>query len=257
MCKEEGERNIRLLVSYDGTDFSGWQRQGDAQNPRTVQGTLEKALSVIHKGQVNLTGSGRTDTGVHAAAQTANFITNIRGMEAERFVPALNSLLPRDVRILEAKETRRDFHARFDARLRTYRYYFITCREALPWELRYAWHLRRQPDLRRLNEYARLFRGEMDCTSFAVPGDKSKSRCRYIFGASFFIEGSRLIFEISANAFLWKMVRSITGTLLRCEEKGLDADFVAGIIQSRNQALAGPIAPARGLFLWKIDYYRE
>jgi len=257
MCEDEAPdsskvplRNIRLLVAYDGTDFFGWQRQN---RDRTVQGVIEKALEKMHKKPVTLTGSGRTDSGVHAAGQVANFYTSIHSMEAERFVPALNSLLPRDVRILEARQTRADFHARFDARSRTYRYYFITGQQALPWELRYAWQLRRQPDIRRLCEYARLFRGEMDCSTFAIPGDKSKSRSRYLFGAAFFVEAGRLVFEIRANAFLWRMVRSVAGTLIRCEEKGLSAEAVREIIESRNHALAGPTAPPEGLFLWKID----
>jgi tRNA pseudouridine38-40 synthase len=246
-------RNIKLLLAYDGTDFSGWQKQN---HQRTVQGVVEAALEKLHKKPVALTGSGRTDTGVHAAAQAANFYTNITSMEAGRFVPALNSLLPRDVRVTDASETREDFHARFDARLRTYRYFFITRRSAAPWELRYAWHLRRQPDLARLCEYAMLFRGEMDCTSFAVPTDKSKSRSRYISHASFFVEGERLVFEISANAFLWKMVRSIAGTLIRGEEKALSVNEFKEIILGRNHALAGPTAPPEGLFLWNVEYYR-
>ena len=250
----EASRNIKITLAYDGTDFFGWQRQDGA---RTVQGVIEAALQKLHKRPVALTGSGRTDTGVHAAGQAANFYTSINSMEAGRFVQALNSLLPRDVRVLQARETHRDFHARFDARLRTYRYYFIARPHALPWELRYAWRLRRQPDIRRLNEYARLFRGEMDCTSFAVPSDKSKSRSRYISASHFFVEGDRLIFEISANAFLWRMVRSVVGTLIHSEEKGLSADSVRSIIDGRSYALAGPTAPPEGLFLWKIDYYRE
>jgi len=265
LSNEAEKRNIRLLLSYDGTDFSGWQQQGEMQSPgspkgkqiRTVQGTIEKALEKLHKTPVTLTGSGRTDTGVHAAGQIANFYTSITSMEAARFIPALNSLLPHDVRVLEARETRQDFHARFDARQRTYRYYFLVSREALPWELRYTWSLRRRPDIRLLNEYARLFRGEMDCSSFAVPGDKSKSRSRYISGASFFIENEKLVFEISANAFLWKMVRAIAGTLIRCEEKGLPVDYLRDLIKSRDWNLSGPIAPPQGLFLWKVDYYRE
>jgi len=259
LCKENtdpsGLRNIRLLLAYDGTDFLGWQRQEEGS--RTVQGVIEDALRKLHREPVVLTGSGRTDTGVHAAAQVANFYTSIRSMEAERFVPALNSLLPRDVRVLEARETRQDFHARFDARIRTYRYYYITGREALPWEQRYAWRLGRQPDIARLNDYARLFRGEMDCTAFAIPGDKSKSRSRYISGASFFTEGSRLVFEISANAFLWKMVRSIAGTLIRFDEKELDSTYLQQVIKSGERKLTGPVAPPHGLFLWKIEYYRE
>jgi tRNA pseudouridine38-40 synthase len=246
-----GCRNIKLTLAYDGTGFFGWQRQKTA---RTVQETVEDALAKIHKQPVTLTGSGRTDTGVHAAAQIANFYTFIQSMEAERFVPALNSLLPRDVRVLDAAEIHAGFHARFDARLRTYRYFFITGREALPWELRYAWQIRRQPDIAKLNELARLFRGEMDFTAFAVPGDKSKSRHRFVSQASFFIEGSRLVFEISANAFLWKMVRSIAGTLAHWEEKGLDPGDLREAIQSRNRKLTGPTAPPQGLFLWKVEY---
>ena len=250
--KDDGDRNIKLLVSYDGTDFLGWQRQ--EAGCRTVQGVIEDALEKLHKKPIALTGSGRTDTGVHAAAQVANFYTSLKNMEAARFVPALNSLLAHDVRILEAAETFNDFHARFDARLRTYRYYFIPRREVFPWELRYAWRLWRQPDIKTLNSYARLLKGEMDCTAFAVPGDKSKSRHRYISGASFFPEGNKLVFQISANAFLWRMVRSIAGTLIRFEEKGLSPDYLREVIQSRNRQLTGPTAPAEGLFLWKIDY---
>jgi len=246
-----GHRNIRLTLAYDGTDFYGWQRQKAA---RTVQETVEDALGKIHKRPVTLTGSGRTDTGVHAAAQTANFYTSIQSMEAWRFVPALNSLLPHDVRVLDAVEIHAGFHARFDARLRTYRYFFIPRREALPWELRYACLLRRQPDIAKLNELARLFRGEMDFTAFAVPGDKSRSRHRFVSQASFFMEGSRLVFEISANAFLWKMVRSIAGTLARWEEKGMDPGDLREAIQSRNRKLTGPTAPPQGLFLWKVEY---
>ena len=248
LCK----RNIKLKLAYDGSDFFGWQKQ--EKGTRTVQGLIEDALEKIHKRPVTLTGSGRTDTGVHAAAQVANFYTSIQSMDAERFVPALNSLLPKDVRILDAQDTSLDFHARFDARKRCYRYYFITRRQVLPWELRYAWHIRRCPDLNRLNEYARLLKGEMDCTAFAVPTDKSKSRHRYIFGASFFIEGDKLVFEITANAFLWKMIRSIAGTLIRCEEKALNSAFLYELIQSRNRSLTGPTAPPEGLFLWRIDF---
>ena len=273
---EKNFRNIKLILSYDGTDFSGWQRQekrqkggplkggplkGGALNggafkgePRTVQGVIEDALEKIHKGPVTLTGAGRTDARVHASAQAANFYTPIKSMDAGRFVPALNSLLPRDVRVLDAREVRPDFHARFDARLRTYRYFFITRQNAFPWELRYAWHLRRQPDIAKLNEFARLLRGEMDCTAFAVPGDKSRSRFRYIAGASFFIDGDRLVFEISANAFLWKMVRSVAGTLVRWEEKGLSAAYLSEVIESKSRTLTGPTAPPEGLFLWRVDF---
>jgi tRNA pseudouridine38-40 synthase len=259
LCEAAGLRNIMLTLAYDGANFFGWQRQeardkGSSSETRTVQGVIEGALEKLHKAPVAVNGSGRTDTGVHAAAQVANFHTAIRGMEACRFVPALNSLLPHDVRVLDARETGAGFHARFDARLRTYRYYFTTRRDALPWELRYAWHIRRQPDIGLLNEYSRLFRGEMDFTAFAIPGDKSKSRFRYIANACFFFEGDKLVFEITANAFLWRMVRSIAGTLIRFEEKKFDPQYLREVIESRNRKLTGPTAPAEGLFLWRVDF---
>jgi tRNA pseudouridine38-40 synthase len=250
----EGLRNIRLLLAYDGTGFSGWQRQGSLP---TVQRCLEDALERIHKKKVILTGSGRTDAGVHAAAQTATFYTGIRGMGAERFVPALNGLLPRDIRVLEARETRDDFHARFDARARTYRYRIIAGRPALPQELRYAHQLWRRPRLELLNGYARLLRGERDCSLFAVPRDPSKSRSRHISQAWFFVQGDALIFEIRANAFLWKMVRSIAGTLLHYEERGLSPGGFQKILDGADRRLAGPTLPPQGLCLWRVDYYRE
>jgi tRNA pseudouridine38-40 synthase len=247
------ERNIRLVVAYDGTDFSGWQRQGP---DRSVQGDIEEALLKLHKHPVQLIGSGRTDAGVHAIGQVANFKTDIAHIQAERFVPALNSILERDVRILHAEEASPDFHARFDAKSRTYRYHIICGRPAMPHELRYAWHIWRQPDIARLNAYGRLLLGETDCSLFASPRDPSLSRSRYISQARFLVEGTQLIFEITANAFLWKMVRSIVGSLLYYEERAFPVETVQKLLFSGDHRSAGPTAPPEGLFLWKIDYYR-
>lgn len=252
------DRNIKLLIAYDGTDFSGWQRQGvSAGAARTVQGVIEKALERMHQRPVALTGSGRTDAGVHAVGQVANFYTAINGINPARFAPALNGLLPRDVRVLEAAETRPDFHARFDAAVRTYRYHFIAGRYALPHESRYHLQIHRHPRVALLNAYGRLLTGERDCSIFAGAGDSGKSRSRYIFRAFFLVEGDRLIFEISANAFLRKMVRSIAGTFLHYERQGTPPEELGEIIASGERGLAGPTLPPQGLFLRKIDYYRE
>jgi tRNA pseudouridine38-40 synthase len=245
-------RNIKLLIAYDGTEFSGYQRQ---KGVRTVQGEVEAALEKLHKEKVPLTGSGRTDAGVHAAGQVANFFTSIENMEASRFVPALNSILPRDVRILKAGETRPDFHSRFDAKSRTYRYVIIPGRAAMPWEHRYAWQIWRRPRINRLNELAALLRGETDCSVFAAGGDRSLSRSRYLFNAVFFVEGGSLVFEIRANAFLWKMVRSVVGTLLHYEEKDISPAAFKETLVSKDRGRAGPTAPPNGLFLWKIEYF--
>ncbi|MDR2471419.1 MAG: tRNA pseudouridine(38-40) synthase TruA [Treponema sp.] len=244
-------RNISLVIAYDGTDFAGWQRQ---RGPRTVQGEIERALAKIHKTPAALTGSGRTDAGVHARGQRAHFFTPVVSMEAERFAPALNGLLPPDIRILGAKEEAPGFHARFDARSRTYRYFFIPRRSFLPSESRYALPLRGRPDLSLLNAYCRFFRGEYDCSVFAAAGDKSRSPFRYIYGASFFVEGEKLVFEIRANAFLWKMVRSLAGTLLHYADRGLDPAAFGVLAASGRRDLAGPTLPPAGLFLWDIGY---
>jgi tRNA pseudouridine38-40 synthase len=240
-------------VAYDGTDFSGWQRQ-DGSTRRTVQGALEATLAKLHKSPVSLSAAGRTDAGVHAAGQVANFYTDIKNMAAERFVPALNSLLPQDIRVLSAQEASPEFHARFDAQSRTYRYYVIAGRHALPHELRYALQLWRRPCIERLNSYARCLRGELDCSAFALSKDPSHSRSRYFFGALFFVERDTLVFEITANAFLWKMVRSIVGTLLYFEEHDVSPDTFKALLASGERKLAGPTAPPHGLFLWNVAY---
>ncbi|MDR0551198.1 MAG: tRNA pseudouridine(38-40) synthase TruA [Spirochaetaceae bacterium] len=251
-----GRRNIKLTIAYDGTDFSGWQTQAGT---RTVQGELERALAVIHKHPVPLAGAGRTDAGVHAAGQAANFYTDIASIPAERFVPALNGLLPSDVRVLSACQAPPEFHARFDALMRRYRYFLLCGRIALPHENRFALNLRHIPDIRLLSAYCRLLRGEIDCSLFASPADAvftrgSGSRSRFIEHCGFSVQGEHLVFDISANAFFWKMVRSITGTLLYYEERRLPPSEFAAILKKGIHAEAGPTAPARGLFLWRVDY---
>ncbi len=249
-------RNIKLRISYDGTRFLGWQRQSGkgTGNGRTVQEEIEKALAKMHGHEVGLIGSGRTDSGVHAAGQAANFLSDIERIPAERFVNALNSLLPKDVRILDSREAPASFHARFDARARTYRYFLYCGAHPLAHEMPYIWHLNRWPDVARLNRMASYLAGEIDCTTFTAAGDQSLSRSRYLYGAHFFPEGERLVFEISANAFLWKMVRSITGTLIDLDSRGADPAEFGKILASRERKNAGPTAPGQGLFLWDVRY---
>jgi len=257
-------RTVKLRLAYDGTDFSGWQRQASprepaqgAAAPRSVQECVEAALARMHGRPVAVVGAGRTDSGVHAVGQVAGFRTDIKSIEPGRFVPALNALLPRDVRILDARETLPDFHARFDAGSRTYRYRFVCGRIALPHENRYALWLRRKPRVDLLNAYCRRLLGEIDCSVFAAAGDPSKSRSRHVRRAVFFPEADGLVFEISANAFLWKMARSVAGTLLRLEERGSPPEALRDVVDSGDRALAGPTLPPRGLFLWKVDYRRD
>jgi len=253
--QRENSRNIKIIIAYDGTDFYGWQRQDQNKGQvRTVQGVIEQALKKMHGSSVSLTGSGRTDTGVHAVGQAANFYTNIGSIAPGRFVPALNSLLPQDVRILDACEVNNNFHARFSAVSRTYRYHFTCRRPLLPQESRYSLHLSRFPCIETLNAYGRLLLGEKDRSIFSGAGDMSKSKNRYVYRAVFYVEGNFLIFEICANAFLRKMVRSIAGTLLRCEETSTPPEKLMEITTQGERSLAGPTLPPQGLFLWKVNY---
>jgi tRNA pseudouridine38-40 synthase len=253
------KRNVRLVLSYDGTDFGGWQRQ---KNARSAQGELEAALERMHGHPVPTIGAGRTDSGVHAMGQVANFYTDIAGIPAERFLPALNKLLPRDIRVLSSAEADFDFHSRYDARLRRYRY-FATCAPSPdPMRLRYCHHLRRRPSLEALNAAAALVIGEIDFTSFSSAKDESANRSRFVSESSFRWEGDSLVYEIAANAFLWRMVRSLVGSFFYFEAAAREAgtpggaaELFQGVLRARDRSLAGPTAPARGLFLWNVEYY--
>jgi tRNA pseudouridine38-40 synthase len=255
-------RNILLTLSYDGTDFCGWQRQdcGDVKNYcRTVQGEIEKALEKIHKVPIVLYGSGRTDSGVHAMAQAANFSSPIDSIPAERYPRAINSFLPQDIRITKAEEVPADFNARFSATSRVYRY-FICPDSIQASQTRYAWCVQYEPDLERLNEMCRCLKGEIDCASFAASGDESQSTFRFLNGARFFRQPvfpdgrEMVVFEIEANAFLWKMVRTITGTLINLDRTGATVDSMEKILLAKDRRKAGATAPSQGLFLYKINF---
>jgi len=260
MMKEKndggGLRNIALRVSYDGTNFLGWQRQcgSGAGKGRTVQEEIEKVLANMHDHPVSLIGSGRTDSGVHAAGQVANFYTDISGIAPPRFINALNSMLPKDIRIIASREVPQAFHSRFDARSRTYRYFIYCGAHPLAHEMPYIWHLGRWPDVHRINAMASYLSGETDCSTFTASGDQSRTHFRYLYGANFYPDGERLVFEITANAFLWRMVRSITGTIIFLDERKFPPEEFARRLASLDRLEAGPTAPGNGLFLWDVKY---
>lgn len=250
-------RVILLYLSYDGTNFCGWQKQeheNQKEKVRTVQEVLERALEIIHKQKVSVQGSGRTDSGVHARYQAATFISPIESIPVENYVSAINSSLPSDVRIQSASIVPEGFNARFSAVSRTYRYFISCSKTPFAHQMPYIWSLRRFPDIAVLNDMASLLQGEMDCAAFCASGDKSLSTCRYIYHAGFFMEGDNLVFEICANAFLWKMVRSIVGTLIDYEFKGCGANEFKQLLESKNRSRAGQTAPASGLFLWNVSF---
>ncbi len=252
--------NILLTVSYDGTDFCGWQRQDKADygNPvRTVQGEIEAALEKMLKVPVKLYGSGRTDSGVHAMGQCANFYSPSDKIPPENYIRALNGLLPPDIRIMEARGVDEKFNSRFNATSRVYRYFIQTVKPSLASESRYRWYLHYRPDIEVLNSMCSHLRGEIDCATFAAAGDKSLSTSRYIDDAFFYwdrVNPDLLVFQIEASSFLWKMVRSLTGTLIQSEQKGKDSAYFKSILESCDRKNAGVTAPPTGLFLYQIKF---
>lgn len=255
-------RVIRILIAYDGTDFGGWQRQ---KNARSVQEDIENALAKMHGSRVPITGAGRTDAGVHAMGQVANFRTDISSIPAQKFMPALNRLLPHDIRILRAEEAPEAFHSRFDASLRRYRYFIACGRDPDPFILRRAHHIRRHPRVETLNAAAAAILGDRDFTAFSSAKDPSPTKRRYVQESWFYRDGGLLVYQVAANAFLWRMVRSLVGTMLHFEaEAGHAPDApaqaalrMASLLESGDRKSAGPTAPACGLFLWNVEYGRR
>lgn len=255
-------RNILLTISYDGTDFCGWQRQEKhgLESERTVQGEIEKVLYKIHKQKIDLFGSGRTDSGVHAYGQAANFYSPIDSIPAKNYIKALNTLLPQDIRILDAKEVENDFNARFSATSRIYRYFISFDQAIAANNSRFVWHVKNyEPNLERLNYFCNCLKGEIDCASFAASGDESVSTNRFIDNAEFYIQkdiwgNELLVFQIEANAFLWKMVRTLTGTLINLDKFNAANDSMQKILEAKDRTKAGVTAPSTGLFLYKICF---
>ncbi|MBO7122018.1 MAG: tRNA pseudouridine(38-40) synthase TruA [Treponema sp.] len=249
-------KNILLSISYDGTDFCGWQRQDEQ---RSVQGELEAALQKLFGQKINLQGSGRTDSGVHAKAQAANFLCPVDSIPDQNIPRALNNFLPRDVRVNEARSVDQDFSARFSATSRVYRYFILPKQIPSAAFSRYVWPINHQPDIKNLNDMASVLRGELDCKTFAGAGDASLSTKRYIDNAFFFEEEDsfgqkKIVFEIEANAFLYRMVRSLTGTFIDFDKNKKGAADFKKSLEACDRSEAGPTAPPDGLFLWQVKF---
>ncbi|MDQ3711674.1 MAG: tRNA pseudouridine(38-40) synthase TruA [Acidobacteriota bacterium] len=248
--------NYRLLLQYDGTDFHGWQTQ-DGQ--RTVQGELERTLSLLEDAPVQVVGSGRTDAGVHAEGQVANVRLN-RDFTPDRLRIAVNGNIWRDVRVMAAEKAADDFHARFSAKTKTYVYRVVNAPVMSPFWLRFAHHEGRFLDVGKMNETTRLFLGEHDWTAFSAARSDVETRVRTIkhFTVESFWDAranaSVIEFRISANGFLRYMVRSIVGTVLEVGRGETDSDTILTAIVSGDRDLAGKTAPANGLTLLKVDY---
>jgi tRNA pseudouridine38-40 synthase len=244
-------RNIRLLLEYDGAAYHGWQRQ---QNARTIQEVVETALAKLTGEAVKVRGSGRTDAGVHALGQVANFKTSSH-IPLKAFYAGLNSLLPRDIAVLDAVEVPPDFHARKSARTKTYEYRILNRKEPSPLNRRYAWVVREPLDFAAMARAAATILGEHDFSAFRASGGSPGSACRRVQAAAWRQgEGGRLRFSITANGFLRGMVRSLVGTMVEIGQGKRPPEDLSDLLASGDRRLAGPTAPAQGLFLVEVIY---
>lgn len=254
--KDRKMRNLKVILSYDGADFSGWQVQPDKA---TVQGTLASAIGRITGEKVLPQGSGRTDAGVHALAQVMTFVTE-SSVPTENFLKALNDILPASVRVLQVSEAPADFHARHSAEAKTYRYRIYRESICPPFLARYVWHYPYPLDEEAMARAASFVVGEHDFTSFAAVDpergreDEPASNVRTIFFCSWERTGEELIYTVRGSGFLHHMVRNLVGTFILVGRGTLPPDDVTRILEARKRSAAGATAPASGLYLVSVEY---
>jgi len=243
-------RNLKLTLAYDGTEFHGWQIQPNVQ---TVQGTLQQALEKLFNHSVNVTGSGRTDAGVHAQGQVAN-VETVRSIDTDAVQRGLNALLPADIRILQVEEVGPEFHSRRSARSKTYEYHVWRQCVVSPFHCRYVYAFPYTLDARAVDEASRCFVGTHDFTSFCATATEVEDRVRTIFETGWEKGTDEWIFRIRGSGFLQYMVRTIVGTLLYVGTGKLAAGDIPPLFDARDRRLAGPCVPACGLHLVRVDY---
>ena len=243
-------RNLRLVLSYDGTDFHGWQRQADR---RSVQQVLEETIERLTGVSPATNASGRTDAGVHAVGQVVNFLTP--SLHSPKiFLKALNATLPSDVRVVSVEDVPERFHATLSAVSKRYRYVLDNGAIADPFLLRYAWHVYPKLDANRMHEAARGLIGRHDFRSFETHWPNRRTSVRTIFALEVRREGDRVVLEVEADGFLYNMVRAITGTLVIVGTGKRPIEFAAKARAAQARAEAGPTAPPQGLFLKEVFY---
>lgn len=243
--------NFLLTIEYDGSAYHGWQRQ---KTDPTIQAEIESALKTMTGGKVTVTGSGRTDAGVHALGQTANFACNTH-LTPDIFVKGLNSLLPDDIVIIGCQQVPPDFHARFSAISKTYHYRIVNRLTAAAIGRQYAWHIGQKLDLEGMQAATQIIRGKHDFKSFEGAGSPRAHTVRTIRQAEIRMQKTgRIRFSIEADGFLRYMVRNIVGALVAVGRGKITPDDVQTILAARDRARAPATAPPHGLFLVKVDY---
>ena len=245
--------NYKMTITYDGSNYGGWQIQ---PNAISIQSLIEKALNSLLKKETPVTGSGRTDAGVHALEQVAHFFTEER-QDLYRLSHALNGILPHDIRILEVLEVPADFHARYSATGKIYHYHLHCDKILNPFTRLYSWKVPHKVNLLTLEKAIPLFIGKKDFTAFANEGHKgaaSKNGIRTLHRLDMIQEQGGVRLEFEGDGFLYKMVRNITGTLLDISAGHIACERIEEIFSSKDRKKAGKTAPPQGLFLVKVHY---
>jgi tRNA pseudouridine38-40 synthase len=243
-------RNIKLVIAYEGTAYSGWQTQ---LNKATVQETIENAISTVMKQKIALTGSGRTDSGVHAYGQVANFKADTKIPE-EKIKIALNANLPPDIRILDSVDVSPDFNSRFDALDKTYMYQIYNDSVANPFYSRYSCFVPQSLYIDKMEEALKLIVGTHDFKGFMASGSQSKTTERTVYDAKLLKKGNLIKIYINGNGFLYNMVRIIAGTLIDIGKGLKDISCIEKALTDKDRTVLGQTAKPEGLFLLKVNY---
>ncbi len=243
-------RNIKLTIEYDGKKFNGWQKQPNKPN---IQGEIENAIKEITGEEVDLIASGRTDSGVHALGQIANFKIN-SNIDIEKVPYALNSKLKKSILIKEAEEVEEKFHSRYNAKQKTYRYIINNSKHGTAIYRDLEYHMPIKLNVEKMKQAVKYFEGEHDFKAFKASGTSSKSSVRTIYKAEVIEEGEKIKIELTGNGFLYNMVRIIAGTLVEVGLEKIKAEDIPNIIESGERSEAGKTLPAYGLYLVEVKY---
>lgn len=243
-------RNIKLEIEYDGKDYQGWQKQPNKLN---IQGEIERAIQNITGEEVDLIGSGRTDAGVHAFGQVANFKINSE-FSIEKMAVAINSQLKQSIRIKKAEEVSEDFHSRYHCHQKTYSYIIDNSEQGSAIYRGLTYHVAQPLDIDGMQKAANYLVGEHDFSSFKSSGTSSKSSVRTIYKAQILKEQDRVVIMLTGSGFLYNMVRIISGTLVEIGLGNMKPEEMLTILEAKDRQKAGKTLPAHGLFLMSVDY---
>ncbi|SFL90658.1 tRNA pseudouridine(38-40) synthase TruA [Halanaerobium salsuginis] len=244
-------QNYKITLEYDGSNYSGWQIQKNTA--QTIQQKLEEALTTLNKSRVRVTGAGRTDAGVHAAGQTANFFLDVN-IPVTKIPIALNTVLPGDIICREAKLVAQDFHSRYDARGKKYRYRILNSNFNSVFVRNFVYRVSQKLDLKQMQKAANLLEGQHDFAAFCAAGSSVESTVRTIYSFDVIQTAEEIWFDVIGNGFLYNMVRILVGTLL---EIGIGKKTISNVKQALiecDRKLAGATAPAQGLTLLEVLY---